>query len=141
MCPFKMKCANIFIIRQHLDMGDKEKALKAWQRATFLKSTHSQAWINTVILLEQEGKLKEARDTAIRAIQVLKSEHTLHFILGNILGKLSEFQSAKESFERAIKICSQLKKRIPPKYFSNLGTFSFCFICNLLCLSCLSVLH
>ncbi|ODN01012.1 Transmembrane and TPR repeat-containing protein 4 [Orchesella cincta] len=105
----------------YLDMGDKENALKAWERATSLKHTHSQAWINTVILLEQEGKLQEARETAVRALQVLKSEHTLHFILGNILGKLSEFESAKTSFEQAIKICSQLNKRIPPKYFSNLG--------------------
>ncbi|CAL8144135.1 unnamed protein product [Orchesella dallaii] len=105
----------------YLDMGDKEMALKAWQRATSLKSTHSQAWINTVILLEQEGKLKEARETAVKALQVLKFDDTLHFILGNILGKLSEFESAKASFEQAIKICSKLKKRIPPKYYSNLG--------------------
>lgn len=105
----------------YLDMGRKHEALKAWQRATSLKPTHSQAWINSVILEEQEGLLESAKNTAVKALKFLQNDDTLHFILGNILGKLSEFESAKLSFEKAIKLRQERNANVPPKYFSNLG--------------------
>lgn len=107
-----------------MDLGNKESALQAWRRAVSMKPTHAQAWINSVILLEQEGKLTEAKETAVKGLTMMKTDDTLHFILGNILGKLSEFQGAKSNFERAIQICAEMKKKVPPKYYSNLGTHS-----------------
>ncbi len=104
-----------------LDMGNKEGALQAWKKATILKPTQAQAWINSVILLEQEDRLEEAKRMALKALQFLEEDDTIHFILGNILGKLSQFESAKVSFEKAVKLRFQQNKSIPPKYFSNLG--------------------
>lgn len=104
-----------------LDMGNKKRALQAWKRATTIKPTHAQAWINSVILLEQEGRLEDAKRTALEALESLQKDDTIHFILGNILGKLSDFSKAEISFKTAVKLRLKHRKSIPAKYFSNLG--------------------
>jgi len=102
-------------------MGENQKALRAWIRTTGLKPTHSQAWLNIIVLLEQEGKLKEAKEAAIRASKILTKDDTLQFLMGNVLGKLQEYENAKKHFENAIKLCKESGKSIPAKYWSNLG--------------------
>jgi tetratricopeptide (TPR) repeat protein len=106
---------------QYLDMGDAESALNCWKKATALKRTHSQAWINMVILLEQQEKLLEAKVVALTALSVLEDCDTLHFIVGNILGKLSEYETAESHFNEAIRIRFKKENPIPAKYYSNLG--------------------
>jgi len=104
-----------------LDLGNTESALKYWKRAVSLKPTHAQAWINMVILLEQEGRYAEAKTIGENAMQFLHSEHTLHFILGNVYGKLSDYEKSEESFRNAIELCKIAMRRVPAKYHVNLG--------------------
>jgi len=120
---------------QFLDMGDPDNALKCWKKATDLKRQHTQAWINIVILLEQKNKLQDAKIVALQALSILKDCDTLHFIVGNILGKLAEYDPAQEHFEEAIRIRATANLPVPPKYYTNLGKnrTKFChLVCNLI---------
>lgn len=104
-----------------MEIGDTEMAYKSWQRTITLKPTHSQAWINILVLLDQKEKLIEAKEWGINASKVLKNDDTVQFLLGNILGKLDEYDQARKHFENAIQLCNEYKKPIPAKYWSNLG--------------------
>jgi tetratricopeptide (TPR) repeat protein len=102
-------------------MNETSRALKAWVRATSLKPTHSQAWLNSIVLLEQEGRLKEAKEMSIKASRILRKDDTLQFLMGNVHGKLEEYEGAKKYFESAINLCRESGRAVPAKYWSNLG--------------------
>ena len=108
---------------QYLDLGDKLSALKSWKRAVSLKPTHAQSWINIIILLDQEGRVEDARDWALEAVRILPTDDTVHFLLGNVLGKLSKFQEAENHFKEAIRLRLSSGREVPAKYHANLGNY------------------
>jgi len=103
-------------------MGEKLKALKAWQQATMQQPTHVISWNNMIVLLESIGKLKRAETVASIALSILPNEPNLHFNIANILGKMDRFEEAEKHFLIAVKL-----KHLAPKtqvvalYHSNLG--------------------
>lgn len=111
---------------QYLDMGNKNAALDCWTRATSMNPQHTHSWINIVILLEQEGKLEDAINISFEGLSssAVPNCDTLHFLLANILGKLSNFEDSERHFKTAIEICGQFRRDIPAKYLSNLGTLN-----------------
>lgn len=104
-----------------MDMKNNDAALECWERATLMKPQHVHSWINRIILLEQEDKLQDAQAIALAALESVPKSDTLHFLMGNILGKLSDFETARLHFTKAIEISTQNGQKTPAKYFSNLG--------------------
>jgi tetratricopeptide (TPR) repeat protein len=100
-------------------MGNTNAALKCWTKATQLKPDHVQSWINRIILLEQQEKLEDAKNISLEAVKAVPHSDTIHFLLGNLFGKLSKFSKAEFHFFKAIDISKS--SGVPVKYFSNLG--------------------
>ncbi|CAG7826142.1 unnamed protein product [Allacma fusca] len=105
----------------YLDVGDKERAIKSWIKAVSLKPTHTQAWVNLIILMDQDGKIQDAKEWATKASKILTSDDTIQFLMGNIFGKLSEFAEAENYFKTAIGLRQKSNRLVPAKYFANLG--------------------
>lgn len=103
-------------------MGEKTKALFAWQNATFQQPTHAISWNNMIVLLESIGELKRAEKVARTALVILPNEPSLHFNIANILGKMDKFVEAEKHFVAALKLKHTLSKnRVVALYHSNLG--------------------
>lgn len=102
-------------------MGQTDAALEAWRNATAIKPSHLQSWINSIILLESEGWLMDAKDIGLKAVTILPDSDTLHYLLGNVLGRLQDYASAETNFLRAVELCKRSNRPVPAKYFANLG--------------------
>jgi len=105
-------------------MGEKTKALFAWQNATFQQPTHVISWNNMIVLLESIGELKRAENVARTALSILPNEPNLHFNIANILGKIDKFVEAEKHFLAAIKSKHRSSKAmLVALYHSNLGKY------------------
>ncbi|KAJ8665348.1 hypothetical protein QAD02_007010 [Eretmocerus hayati] len=86
----------------HLATKQHESALKNWKIATQQKPHHRQAWTNMVILFENLGMKVEALNAARQALRFIPNDPSIHFNIGNILGKDGDFQQAELHFKTAI---------------------------------------
>jgi len=103
-------------------MGENDFALMAWTRAIHLQPGHVQSWLNIIIFLEKGNRLSEAKEYAHKALEAIgDADSTLQFLMGNIYGRLNEFEKAEAFFGNAIKIGTTVHKPAPAKYWSNLG--------------------
>lgn len=103
-------------------MGEKTKALFAWQNATFQQPTHVISWNNMIVLLESIGEFKRAENVARTALSILPNEPNLHFNIANILGKMDKFVEAEKHFLAAIQLKHLASKtQVVTLYHSNLG--------------------
>lgn len=110
-------------------MGEKTKALFAWQNATFQQPTHVISWNNMIVLLESIGDLKRAENVARAALSILPNEPNLHFNIANILGKLDKFVEAEKHFLAAIQLKHMTTKiQMVALYHSNLGNYANSYI-------------
>lgn len=105
-----------------MEIGEKTKALFAWQNATFQQPTHAISWNNMIVLLESIGELRRAENVARAALTILPNEPNLHFNIANILGKMDKFVEAEKHFLAAIQL-KHLASRahVVTLYHSNLG--------------------
>ncbi|XP_043271664.1 protein O-mannosyl-transferase TMTC4-like isoform X2 [Venturia canescens] len=99
-----------------LETKEHEKALQAWQKAIAQKATHRRAWVNWVRLLDDLGKPSEALKVARTGLKFIPDDSTLHFNIGNILGKAGRFEEAEIEFKEAIS-----KDSKNPTILTNLG--------------------
>ncbi|KAJ8870965.1 hypothetical protein PR048_027267 [Dryococelus australis] len=108
---------------QYLEQQRYEDALLAWRNATALKPTHTVAWNNMVIMLDNIGHGEQAELVAQQALAVLPSEPSLHFNLANVLGKSGRFAEAEKHFLEAITFDHN-----NPMYHTNLGKHVTSFV-------------
>lgn len=109
-------------------MGEKTKALFAWQNATFQQPTHAISWNNMIVLLESIGELKRAENVARAALSILPNEPNLHFNIANILGKMDKFVEAEKHFLAAIQLKHLVSRaHMVTLYHSNLGELNLKF--------------
>ncbi|XP_063224362.1 protein O-mannosyl-transferase TMTC4-like isoform X2 [Bacillus rossius redtenbacheri] len=102
--------------RQYLEQRRYDDALLAWTNATALKPTHTVAWNNMVIMLDNIGRGEQAELVAQRALERLPAEPSLHFNLANVLGKSGRFAEAERHFAEAVAADPR-----NPVYHTNLG--------------------
>ncbi|XP_066562869.1 protein O-mannosyl-transferase TMTC4 isoform X2 [Amia ocellicauda] len=86
--------------RLYADLNRHVDALNAWRNATMLKSDHSLAWNNMVILLDNTELIGK------EALKLLPNDHTIMFSLANVLGKLQKYKESEGLFLNALKINS-----------------------------------
>nr|CAD7202552.1 unnamed protein product [Timema douglasi] len=86
----------------YLDQQMYEDAYTAWRNATSLKPTHTVAWSNMIIMLDNIGEMYRAELVAQEALSVLPLEPSLHFNLANTLGKAGRFAEAEKHFSEAL---------------------------------------
>ncbi|CAK9832241.1 Protein O-mannosyl-transferase TMTC4 [Anthophora retusa] len=86
----------------YLEQKDYDKALRAWESATRQRNTHSKAWINTILLLDNLGKREDGLKVGYQALQFLPNDAFIHFNIANILGKTGNFDKAEVHFKNAI---------------------------------------
>ena len=90
--------------------------MKAWQIATKQKPTHRQAWTNMILLFDNLGKHDKALEMANEALSYIPKESSIHFNVGNILGKKQKYEEAELHFKLAI---TEDPKN--PTCYTNLG--------------------
>nr|CAD7441523.1 unnamed protein product [Timema bartmani] len=105
----------------YLDQQKYEDAYTAWRNATSLKPTHTVAWSNMIIMLDNIGEMYRAELVAQEALSVLPLEPSLHFNLANTLGKAGRFAEAEKHFSEALALDPNNSV-----YYTNLGTNPLC---------------
>nr|CAD7403013.1 unnamed protein product [Timema cristinae] len=107
----------------YLDQQKYEDAYTAWRNATSLKPTHTVAWSNMIIMLDNIGEMYRAELVAQEALSVLPLEPSLHFNLANTLGKAGRFAEAEKHFSEALSLDPNNSV-----YYTNLGTNPLCVL-------------
>nr|CAD7604858.1 unnamed protein product [Timema genevievae] len=107
----------------YLDQQKYEDAYTAWRNATSLKPTHTVAWSNMIIMLDNIGEMYRAELVAQEALSVLPMEPSLHFNLANTLGKAGRFAEAEKHFSEALALDPNNSV-----YYTNLGTNPLCVL-------------
>lgn len=69
-----------------------------------------------IVMLEKNGSLQDAQNIARRALRALPDAPSIHFHLGNILGKLERYSEAEKHFLVAIDA-----DKLNGNYWGNLG--------------------
>nr|CAD7575998.1 unnamed protein product [Timema californicum] len=105
----------------YLDQQKYEDAYTAWRNATSLKPTHTVAWSNMIIMLDNIGEMYRAELVAQEALSVLPLEPSLHFNLANTLGKAGRFAEAEKHFSEALALDPNNSV-----YCTNLGMNPLC---------------
>lgn len=101
---------------QYLEVKAFDRALGAYRRAVTQAPDHLLSWNNMAILLDSLGRLVEAEKVAREALKYLPEAASLHFHLGNTLGKLERYEESEAHFLKSILINPD-----EPTYHSNLG--------------------
>lgn len=99
-------------------MNRHSEALNAWRTAIQLKPLHKVAWNNLLILLDSLGRTEESILTGYQALKLLPNEPSVHFNVGNSLGKAQRWRDAEHHFQMAIQLNPN-----NALYYSNLGIF------------------
>lgn len=81
--------------------GRLDEALKAIERALFLKPDYAEAWGNKGVVLEKQGKLEESRQALAKAVELKSDFIDAQINLGNILAKMGKDKEAMEHLEQA----------------------------------------
>ncbi|CAG9768829.1 unnamed protein product [Ceutorhynchus assimilis] len=100
----------------YLDLNRHEEALVSWREAVKLRPSHVAAWGNALALLDSNGRAHEAVELGALALHHVPRAPSIHFALGNALGKLNRFPEAESHFLQAIKL-----NETNALYYSNLG--------------------
>ncbi|GCB71148.1 hypothetical protein scyTo_0001476, partial [Scyliorhinus torazame] len=90
--------------RLYADLHRTVDALNAWRNATLLKPSHSLAWNNLIILLDNTGNLAQAEAVGKEALKLLPNDHTIMFSFANVLGKLKKYKESENLFLKALHI-------------------------------------
>lgn len=75
----------------YLDVGRHEEALTAWKNAVQLRPSHVAAWGNALALLDSKGRAQEAVKLGATALRHAPKAPSIHFAVGNALGKLNRY--------------------------------------------------
>ena len=85
-----------------LNSGSRSAAADALVRAANLDAEGGRAWLNAAAVLDQEGRVAEARDAVGRAVALGFAPPEAHFLLGRSLMGLGDFPAAEAAFAAAI---------------------------------------
>lgn len=98
-------------------MKRNEDALKAWEMAVLYRPSHTAAWSNTLVLLDNMQRYQDVLDLGHTALIHNPKSPALHFSIANTLGKLKQFEKAEKHFLEALNF-----NPTNALYYSNLGT-------------------
>lgn len=93
---------NVGVI--HHQIGNIEKSMESFRRATTIMPKHEKAIYNLSMLLGKTGNLEPALSNANRLISLYPKNPAYHSLKGRILFELTEFDLAVDSFNDSIGI-------------------------------------
>lgn len=105
-CEYNL--GNLYLKTRKLDLAEERFRAAA-------KLNHERAFLNLIILLDEQSKLDNAKDVTKKALLKFPANPEFVFQLANILGQQKQFEESEELYLRAISMKNS------GLYWSNLG--------------------